>query len=105
MHTPTVCLAVTSVVASSWGVYEGVQSSHVLRRHARRTWRPREGARHVHNTAIRRALGPSHPCARVTAGVHDGPRGVAPLRRPTMRRDTSVAAHGRRNDLIASKAL
>ena len=29
-----------------------------------------KGSRNVHSTAIRRALSPSHPCDRVTAGVH-----------------------------------
>jgi len=48
----------------------GVKSSHALRMNPRRTWRPREGSRNVHNTAIRRAFSPSHPCGSVTAGVH-----------------------------------
>src|SRR5215831_17353194 len=48
----------------------GVKSDNTLRRNARRTWRPREGSRHVHNTAIRRTLSPSHPCGSVTTGVH-----------------------------------
>jgi hypothetical protein len=83
---------------------QGVQASHVLRSHARRTWRHREGARHVHHTAIGRARSPSHPCASVTAGGHGCPRAVAPLRHPTARRDTPVAAHGRSNDPSAAHA-
>ena len=83
-------------------VYEGVKSSHALRSNSRRTWRPREGARNVYNTAIRRALSPWHPCARVTAGVYGRLRGVAPLRHHIATRDNPVAAHGRRNDPIAS---
>src|SRR5262252_8087248 len=68
---------------------------------SRCTEQPRKGARNVHNTAIRRALSPLHPCGRVTVGVHGCPRGVAPLRHHTARRDTPVATHGRRNDSIA----
>jgi hypothetical protein len=85
-------------------VYEGMKSSHALRINSRRTWRPREGSRNAYNTAIRRALSPSHPCASGTAGVYGRLRGVAPLRHHTASRDTPVAAHGRRNDLIASNA-
>src|SRR6266581_7789549 len=78
----------------------GVKSRHVWRMNSRRTWRYRESSRDVHNTAIRRALSPSHPCGRVTAGVHGCPRGVAPLSPHTTRRETPVAAPGRRNDPI-----
>src|SRR4029453_9238900 len=85
-------------------VYEGVKSRHALRRNSWHTWRPGEGSRNVLNTPIRGALSPSHPCASVTAGVHGGPRGVAPLRHHTARRDTPVATHGRRNDAIAAPA-
>jgi hypothetical protein len=53
--------------------YEGVHASHALRSHTRRTGRPREGARHVHTTAIHGARSSSHPCACITAGVHGGP--------------------------------
>ena len=83
----------------------GVTSSTALRSNSRCTWRHREGSRNVHNTAIRRALSPVHPCGSVTAGVHGYPRGVAPLRHHTARRDTPVAPHGRRNDPIASNSL
>jgi hypothetical protein len=79
----------------------GVQSSHALRRNARRTWRHREGARHGHHTALHRALSPVHPCGSVTVGVHGCPHGVAPLRHHTASRDTPGAAHARRNDPIA----
>src|SRR5215471_6332980 len=79
----------------------GAKSSNVLRSNARRTWRPREGSRNAHNTAIRRALSPLHPCGSVTVGVHGCPRGVAPLRHHTASRDTPGAVHGRRNDPIA----
>src|SRR5262249_10740236 len=80
----------------------GVKSSNALRSNSRCTWRHREGSRNVHNTAIRLALSPSHPCGSVTAGVHGCPRGVAPLRHHTASRDTPVAAHRRRNAPIAS---
>jgi hypothetical protein len=48
LYVSTSCLwwqAVASII--------GVQSSHALRRNARRTWRPREGSQNVHHTAIR----------------------------------------------------
>jgi len=48
----------------------GVQLSHALRSNARRMWRPREGARHVHHSASCRARSPSRPCGSVTAVVH-----------------------------------
>jgi hypothetical protein len=48
--------------------------------HSRRTWRPSEGARNVHHTAICRTLSPWRLCGSVTAEVHGCPRGVAPLR-------------------------
>src|SRR5262245_52703964 len=83
-------------------VYEGVKSRHALRMNSRRMWRPRERLRHVLKTAIRGALGPSQPCASVTADVHGAPQGVTPLRPHTASRGTPVAVHGRRNDLIAS---
>ena len=51
----------------------GVKSSHALRSHSRRTWRHRESARNVHNTAIRRALSPSPSYGGVTAGVTAAP--------------------------------
>jgi hypothetical protein len=54
----------------------GVKSRHTLRINSRCPWRHREGVRNVYNTAIRRALSPSHPCGRVTVGVHGEPRGV-----------------------------
>src|SRR5215831_9575976 len=41
-------------------VYEGVKASHALRNNSRRTWRPREGARNVHNPTLHRAFSPSH---------------------------------------------
>src|SRR5262245_8170675 len=44
----------------------GGKSSHALRRHTRCTWRYRDGARNVDNTAIRRTLGPWRPCRSVT---------------------------------------
>jgi hypothetical protein len=72
----------------------GVQSSHALRRHARRTWQHREGARNVYNTAIRRARSPLRPGGSVTAGVHGCPRGVAPLRHPIAIRANPVAHTG-----------
>ena len=81
----------------------GVPSRNGLRRNARRTWRHREGAQNVHHTAIRHALSPLHPCGSVTVGVHCCPHGVAPLRHHTASRDTPGAAHGRRNDPIASQ--
>ena len=82
----------------------GVKTSHALRNNSRRTWRHREGSRNVHNTAIRLALSPSHPCGSVTAGVHGCPRGVAPLRHHTASRDILVTTHGRRNDPSASNS-
>ena len=82
----------------------GVKSSHALRSNSRRTWRPREGSWHAHNTAIRHALSLSHPGGSVTAGIYGGPRGVAPRRHHTASRDTPVAAQGRRNDLIPAHA-
>jgi hypothetical protein len=51
----------------------GVTASTALRMHSRCTWRPREGSRNVHHTAIRRALSPSRPCGSVTAGAHADP--------------------------------
>src|SRR5262252_4473226 len=72
----------------------GVTSSPTLRKNARCTWRHSEGARHVSNTAIRRALSPLRPCGSVTANVHGSPRGVAPLRHPLASRDTPVAHTG-----------
>src|SRR5204863_9792198 len=39
-------------------------------RNSRCPWRPREGARNVCNTAIRRARSPLRPCESVTADVH-----------------------------------
>jgi hypothetical protein len=82
----------------------GVQSSHALRMNSRRTWRHREDSRNVHNTAICRALRPLCPCGSVTVVVHGYPRRVAPIRHHTVSRDTPVAAHGRKNDPIASHA-
>ena len=76
--------------------------STALRSNSWGTWRPREGSRNVHNTAIRRALSSSHPCGSVTAGVHGCPRGVTPLRRHIVISDNSVVAHGRSNDPSAS---
>ena len=82
-----------------------VKLSAALRSNLRCTWRHREGSRNVHNTAIRRALSPSRPCGRVTAGVHGCPRGVAPIRHHIAIRDNSVVAHVRRNDPSASQFL
>src|SRR5713226_6901592 len=62
----------------------GAKSSNALRMNARCTWRHREGSQNVYNTAIRRALSPSRPCGRVTAGVHGCPRGGAPIRHHTV---------------------
>src|SRR5262245_52938342 len=81
----------------------GVRLSTALRRHARCMWRP-ERARHVDNTAIRRAPSPWRTGGSDTAEVHGCPRGVAPLRHHPARRNTPVAPHGRRNDSIASHA-
>ena len=72
----------------------GVKSSTALRMNSRCTWRPREGARNVYNTAIRRALSPLRPYGSVPADVHGGPRGVAPIRHPIAIRDTPVAHTG-----------
>jgi hypothetical protein len=95
--TPPVCLDVIALWQAVAGLRR-VQSRNALRMNSRRTWRHSEGSRNVHHTASRRALSPSHPSGSVTAGVHGGPRGVAPLRHHTASRDTPVAAHGRRND-------
>ena len=72
-----------------------------MRINSRCIWRPREGARNVDNTAIRRAFSPSRLHGSAKAGVHGGPRGVVPLRHYTATRDTPVAARGRRNAPIA----
>ena len=80
----------------------GVQSSHALRSHARRTWRHREGSRNAHNTAICRALSPWRPCGVARQLSTADPRGVAPSRHHTASRDISVTVHGRRNAPIAS---
>src|SRR6266849_1120745 len=72
----------------------GVKSSNALRIISRCTWRHREGARNVYNTAIRRALSPLRPCGSVTADVHGCPRGVAPIRPPIAIRDNPVAHTG-----------
>ena len=48
----------------------GVKSSTALRSNSRCPWHPREGALHVYNTAIRRALCPLRPCGSVPADVH-----------------------------------
>src|SRR6266852_8859817 len=66
----------------------GVKSSNVLRINSRCTWRPREGARNVDNTAIRHAISPLRPGGSVTADVHGCPRGVAPIRPPLAIWDT-----------------
>src|SRR5712691_7614083 len=82
-----------------------VKSSTALRMNSWGTWRPSEGARNVHHTAIRRALSPSRSWGSVTAGVHGCPRGVAPIRQHTVLRDNSVVAHVRRNDPSAAQVL
>jgi hypothetical protein len=82
----------------------GVTSNNTLRNNSRCPWRQREGSRNVDNIAIRHPLSPLRPCRSVTAVVHGCPRGVAPIRPHTARRDTPVATHGRRNDAIASPA-
>ena len=66
------------------------ESSNALCNNSRCTWRYREGARNVYNTAIRRAFSPLRLCGRVTADVH----GVAPIRHPLAIRDTPVAHTG-----------
>jgi hypothetical protein len=68
----TISLDESSLVAAVAGMI-GVTSSSVLRRHSRCTWRPREGARNVYNTAIRRALSPLRPYGSITADVHGCP--------------------------------
>ena len=68
VHTPTVSLDVISLVASSYGYYRG-KSSNALCNNSRCTWRYREGARNVYNTAIRRAFSPLRLCGSVTADV------------------------------------
>src|SRR5262249_18090029 len=72
----------------------GGTASHALRMHSRCTWRPREGACNVYNTAIRRARSPWRPCRSVTAEDHGCPRGVAPLRHSLAIRDTPGAHTG-----------
>ncbi len=72
----------------------GVTSSNTLRMNSRCTWRHREGARNVYNTALRRAFSPLRPCGNVTADVHGCPRGVAPIRHPLAIKDTPVAHTG-----------
>ncbi len=72
----------------------GVTSSTALRSNSRCPWRPREGARNVYHTAIRRALSPWRPCGSVPADVQGCPRGVAPIRHPRALRDTPVAHTG-----------
>src|SRR6516165_2968986 len=74
-------------------IIEG-KSSHTLRNNARCTWRHREGARNVYNTAIRRAFSSVCPCASSPADIHGCPRGVAPFRPPLTRRDTSMGHTG-----------
>lgn len=66
----------------------------MLRKHARCTWRQREGARHVYHTAMRRACSSLRPGRSSTAAVHGCPRGVAPLRHPRASTDTPVAHTG-----------
>src|SRR4029453_17283127 len=63
----------------------GVTSSTALRSNSRCPSRHSEGARHVYNTPIRRALSSLHPCGSVTADVHGCPRGVTLIRHPIPR--------------------
>src|SRR5262245_55399272 len=95
---PTVCLDVIALVASSCGYTRGEIEqrvahsfmTHVATERARGTWTtPPAAARSARRT----------PCGRVTAGVHGSPRAVAPLRHHAASRDTSGAAHGKRNAL------
>ena len=72
----------------------GAKSRNALRNNSRCTWRDREGARNVYNTAIRRVLSPLRLCGSVTADVHGCPRGVAPLRPPLAIRDYPVVHTG-----------
>src|SRR5262249_7042569 len=71
----------------------GVKSSNPLRSNSRCTWRHSEDARNVHNTAIRRALSPLHPCGSVPADVHGRPRGVAPLRPLVQSKNSNSSSH------------
>ena len=80
----------------------GATSRNALRQNSWCTWRYREGARNVYNTAIRRVLSPLRLCGSVTADVHGCPRGVAPLRPSRARRDNPVARPGGSNNPIAS---
>ena len=48
----------------------GVKLSNTLRHNSRCTWRHREAACTVDNTALHHAFSPSHLCGSVTAGVH-----------------------------------
>jgi hypothetical protein len=75
------------------GIIEGI-SSNALRIHAQCTWRRRTGLPNVYNTAIRRARSSLRLCGSVTAEVHGCPRGVAPLRPSSARRDNPVARPG-----------
>jgi hypothetical protein len=96
-HAPHVYLLYRSTSFLWWQAVAaiiGVTSSNPLRNNARCTWRHREGARYVYNTALRRAFSPLRPGGSVPADVHGCPRGVAPLRRPLAIRDTPVTHTG-----------
>src|SRR4030095_1138061 len=95
---PTTALAFYRTVEFIWwqavaGII-GAKLSNALCNNSRCTWRYREGARNVYNTAIRRVLSPLRLCGSVTADVHGCPRGVAPIRRPLAIRDNPVAHTG-----------
>src|SRR4029453_9183650 len=72
----------------------GVTSSTALRSNSRCPSRHREGARHVYNTPVRRALSSLHPCGSGTADVHGCPRGVTMIRHPLAIWDNRVAHPG-----------
>jgi hypothetical protein len=91
---PTVSLDVIALVTSSCR-YDRGQIEHRAA-HA--------FAAHVATQRGRAKRRQHRPPPRAQPDVHGCPRGVAPIRYHTARRDTPVAAHGRRNDAIAAHA-
>ena len=74
----------------------GVTSSNTLRNNSRDLWRPRAGAQHVSNTAIRRVCSPLRPCGRVPADVHGCPEAWPRSGDPRARKDTLVVYTGKK---------
>jgi len=100
---PTVCLDVMALVASSCGYTRGEIEQRVAHEFMAHVATERARGTCTTPPAAARSARRS-PCGRVTAGVHGSPRAVAPLRHHAASRDTSGAAHGKRNALSASHA-